>query len=523
MAALPPQATIYANNSNSNPPSNCSSPTSSASSTTSSSTSSRSSTPPSARLRSTFGRTPPATSASHAADEDEDDEAAAKIDASPQLGYIGPPAAHDNHVTHTYTEQAEVERRVDSLLADYSHHTQQQPQPPATRVVLSPPSVPTLSLRRDTHIQYLLRSFELLPAGYTSLDSSRPWLVYWVVQSLSVLNYNIPTTLALRCVHFLQRCWVKDTGGFAGGPGQDAHIAPTYAAVNALCILCAVEGVGEEAALGWLDRRLMHSFLLRMKQSDGSFSVCADGECDTRGVYTAIAVASLLGLLSSQLTASTVDYLAACQTYEGGMGGEPGNEAHGGYTFCAVAALLVLGGAHHVRLERVRQWAVRRQMRREGGFCGRTNKLVDGCYSWWVGALLPLLSLAPPHSHTANSSGGGGGGGMDAVGLQRYVLLCGQSGVGGLRDKPGKGADLYHTCYCLSGLSVAQWLYEDGRAGSAGGSDSSGGSGGGGIGVVLGGGGRLKRLNPLYGVGIEEAERVLEYCGKLPPPDETWR
>ncbi|XP_013633201.1 protein farnesyltransferase subunit beta-like [Brassica napus] len=27
---------------------------------------------------------------------------------------------------------------------------------------------------------------------------------------------------------------------------------------------------------------------------------------------------------------------------------------------------------------------------------------------------------------------------------------------GGFRDKPGKPRDFYHTCYCLSGLSVAQ-------------------------------------------------------------------
>ena len=27
-------------------------------------------------------------------------------------------------------------------------------------------------------------------------------------------------------------------------------------------------------------------------------------------------------------------------------------------------------------------------------------------------------------------------------------------------DKPGKSADFYHTCYCLSGLSVAQWYGE---------------------------------------------------------------
>ena len=484
MAALPTQATIYADNSN--PASNSSSPTSSASSSTASSRSSTPRSSTSSRLR----RRP-------AADAD-----VLNVDTS--LGYVGPPAAHDEHVTHTYTEQSEVERRVDSLVNDYLHHTQRQPPP--TRL-LPPPSVPTLTLRRDTHVQYLLRSFELLPAGYTSLDSSRPWLVYWAVQSLSVLGYAVPVGLALRCVRFLRRCWVRGTGGFAGGPGQDAHIAPTYAAVNALCILASIEGVGEEAALGWMDRRLMHSFLLRMKQPDGSFSVCSDGECDTRGVYTAIAVASLLGLLSPQLTAGTIDYLVACQTYEGGMGGEPGNEAHGGYTFCAVAALLMLGAADRVRLERVRQWAVRRQMRREGGFCGRTNKLVDGCYSWWVGALFPLLDLA----HTSHTAPRQAGGAIDAVGLQRYVLLCGQSGVGGLRDKPGKGVDLYHTCYCLSGLSVAQWLHEDGRVG-------------GGVGEVLGGvDNRLKRVNPLYGIGIEEAERALEYCGKLPPPDETWR
>jgi protein farnesyltransferase subunit beta len=27
-----------------------------------------------------------------------------------------------------------------------------------------------------------------------------------------------------------------------------------------------------------------------------------------------------------------------------------------------------------------------------GGFKGRTNKLVDGCYSWWVGGSFALLA-----------------------------------------------------------------------------------------------------------------------------------
>ena len=35
---------------------------------------------------------------------------------------------------------------------------------------------------------------------------------------------------------------------FTGGPGQEAHLAPTYAAVNALCIL------GTEEAFKIIDR-----------------------------------------------------------------------------------------------------------------------------------------------------------------------------------------------------------------------------------------------------------------------------
>lgn len=33
----------------------------------------------------------------------------------------------------------------------------------------------------------------------------------------------------------------------------------------------------------------------------------------------------------------------SCQTYEGGFGGLPALEAHGGYSFCGLAALVLLG------------------------------------------------------------------------------------------------------------------------------------------------------------------------------------
>lgn len=38
------------------------------------------------------------------------------------------------------------------------------------------------------------------------------------------------------------------------------------------------------------------------------------------------------------------------------------------------------------------RWLSCRQCDLEGGFNGRTNKLVDGCYSWYVGASMVMVS-----------------------------------------------------------------------------------------------------------------------------------
>jgi hypothetical protein len=48
-----------------------------------------------------------------------------------------------------------------------------------------------------------------------------------------------------------------------------------------------------------------------------------------------------------------------------------------------------------------------------GGFKGRTNKLVDGCYSWWCGGAFALLE-ALGIGGTENAVRGSGGGSMAA-------------------------------------------------------------------------------------------------------------
>ena len=226
----------------------------------------------------------------------------------------------------------------------------------------------------------------------------------------------------------------------------------------------------------------------------------------------------------------------ACQSWDGGISALPGTEAHGGYSFCGLAALVLLRGTHRLDLARLVEWATQRQMSLEGGFQGRTNKLVDGCYSFWQGGIFPLINAivagrvpagsdpaaepyAPteiypwvPHHVTAKAApqkawttvgplaaavdtredqdGEGNDGNddddddddgvdvlepnmfrapasdllCDSLALQQYILVACETRNGGLRDKPPKRPDRYHTCYCLSGLSCAQHHTEDAGA-----------------------------------------------------------
>ncbi len=82
-------------------------------------------------------------------------------------------------------------------------------------------------------------------------------------------------------------------------------------------------------------------------------------------------------------------------------------------------------------------WLSARQYAPEGGFAGRTNKLVDGCYSHWVGGCWPLLDAATSDTQAKQAAENLPGISLySRDGLTRYILACCQSEKGGLRDKP---------------------------------------------------------------------------------------
>ncbi|KAK3814000.1 MAG: terpenoid cyclases/protein prenyltransferase alpha-alpha toroid [Benniella sp.] len=336
------------------------------------------------------------------------------------------------------TDSSELQKKTESSIRqEFFKYTHESPMP---RPYAS------IELEKMKHVKYLLKDIDELPAYWASLDAGKPWLIYWIFHALDLLGYKIPVQYAKRAISSLSHMQCA-TGGFAGGPGQMAHLAPTYAAVNTLAI------IGTKEAYDLINRDTLLEFLMRVKQKDGSFKTMEGGEIDVRGSYCALAVATLTNLVTPELTEGAAEYIRRCQTYEGGIGGVPGVEAHGGYAFCGLAALEILGRTDLLDADMFIKWSSRRQMSLEGGFQGRTNKLVDGCYSFWMGGVFPIIGkmLESKGQNTDILDFV-----FDREALQEYLLVACQSKKGGLRDKPEKSPDFYHTCYCLSGLSLSQ-------------------------------------------------------------------
>ena len=47
-------------------------------------------------------------------------------------------------------------------------------------------------LDREAHVRYLLKGLGTLSKGFTSLDASKPWICYWILHSLDLLD-ALPT------------------------------------------------------------------------------------------------------------------------------------------------------------------------------------------------------------------------------------------------------------------------------------------------------------------------------------------
>ncbi|KAI5955280.1 RAM1 [Candida jiufengensis] len=323
-------------------------------------------------------------------------------------------------------------------------------------------NITQLDIKSDQHVNYVLKCLNSkLPSYYKSLDANHPWMTYWLINSFYTIKnqsepqkkFNVLDQEIIDLINAkIETCIIEDgQKGISGGKNQIGHVASTYAGVLTLVLTKNYTLLKKLKSniYDWL-----MSLKIRINDDQSAFIMHENGEYDTRSTYCVLVIATLLNIKTSELLEGVEDWILSCQTYEGGFAGIPNTESHGGYNFCAIASLFLINSDPHQVSKKIKnldtfiKWNCDR-ITEEGGFNGRSNKLVDACYSFWIGAVFPMISVMVGHNL------------MNKDSLFNYILRISQNfEKGGFKDKPNKSVDFYHTNYTLMGLSLCEYEYE---------------------------------------------------------------
>ncbi|KAI8324440.1 terpenoid cyclases/Protein prenyltransferase [Martensiomyces pterosporus] len=283
----------------------------------------------------------------------------------------------------------------------------------------------------EKHIEYI-----------KSLDKKQDELEYWMTEHLRVsgIYWGLVALQLLgrandafdkdAVVEYVLSCHNAD-GGFGGHKGHDSHLLYTMSAVQTLVMYDSLDKVDA--------RRVIQYVKARQDPATGEVSGDEWGEKDTRFAFISLAILSFFGAEDELNIDGVVAYVQRSMNYDGGFGSGPGGESHAAQVFTCLAALAIARRLDVVDRERLSKWLAERQLK-SGGLNGRPQKMEDVCYSWWVLSSLQILGRV----HW-----------IDRERLCGFILSAQDPDAGGIADRPGNIADVYHTCFGIAGLSLA--------------------------------------------------------------------
>lgn len=265
---------------------------------------------------------------------------------------------------------------------------------------------------------------------YYVMEHLRMSGVYWAIMAMDLMD-GLESLDQQKIVEWVISCW-QPNGGFSGNVGHDAHLLYTLSAIQILVIFDELDKI---------DIDKVTKYVSDLQQSDGSFIGDEWGEIDTRFSYCALCCLDLLGKLNDTIDLEkAIAFIYRCRNFDGGFGAVPGAETHSGQIFCCVAALAIARGANAFDDDRdvLAWWLCERQLP-TGGLNGRPEKKQDVCYSWWVLSSLSILQRIDW---------------IDKLKLGEFILSCQDKEDGGLSDRAGNMADVFHTYFGIAGLSL---------------------------------------------------------------------
>jgi geranylgeranyl transferase type-1 subunit beta len=322
---------------------------------------------------------------------------------------------------------------------------------------------------RDKHILFLRKNLYNMP--HHTLDYHKMTFLYFIVGGLIILKDFSEKDRDLVLNFVLNNACVNGENfvyGFRGGNFTGFSFNPNYSSnkediphlASTYCALAILKMLGYETFekmknlfTSKFNNRFQFSKeafmteILNCSQIDGKIRAQNfDTENDVRFFYCAMCIFKLLEIPCEKINLKLcAEYLNSIRNYEGGFSMESLGESNAGLTFCAVASYKLLN-LNIPEEEKLIHWLSMRS--NSLGVNGRTNKIPDSCYSFWVLGSLNNLNILEL---------------FDRDNTVEFLLNC-QCEIGGfskhLNFNDNEIPDVLHTYYSLVTLSLLNFTFK---------------------------------------------------------------
>ncbi|KAF8756038.1 Terpenoid cyclases Protein prenyltransferase [Rhizoctonia solani] len=235
-------------------------------------------------------------------------------------------------------------------------------------------------------------------------------------------------------VEFVMSCWNEKEGGFGTFPGHDAHVLSTLSAIQILVMQNATDK---------LDKPRITDYILSLQSPDGSFAGDRWEKLTRGSVFVLRWPYHFSDHYPNSILRRLLDTYASVGTSMAALALAKAAKAmllkvNSRFLYVCLGTLAILDKLDEVDQSTLGWWLAERQLP-NGGLNGRPEKLEDVCYSFWVLSSLAIIRRL----HW-----------IDSEALTKFILSAQDPESGGIADRPGDMADVFHTVFGVAGLSL---------------------------------------------------------------------
>jgi len=264
----------------------------------------------------------------------------------------------------------------------------------------------------------------------------KPWIIFWLFNLKDLLNIPMSKKLCQKIYKFCRE-FFSDKRGVSSFNVSTPSLFILYPIILLRCICLTKNDFYNKKEIEFI-----YFYIRKLKIKNTVFRGSFVGDIDPRNIYCVFTISSLFNMLTKELSDCFDLNYNFFKNLDDSFSLEKTRESHGALSFCFLSSEIFYFNSNSMYFPSscTKNWIIDKQKIHNNQFQGRTSKLTDSCYFFWLGSISIIFSLQFSDK------------------VYELFYLYKERFLNGFCDKTGKTPDIYHTSYSVASLSFLNFF-----------------------------------------------------------------